>query len=342
MGGISVNVSGAKLVAAALVLFGTVAVGAPEKPGGIPEKRVYPLEKQDGVWWAGVADVCAIAGAKVEGAGGFARIDAPAGRGYAIIPQLSGKGPVKITVGADVYQFSAGSATLTRNGERIWDFVHTPKAISGCACASLEDLCHMLGLAEGDEADGQPTIMKGEARYRLIKGAPKLSLKVEYRDMRPPAFAWPRAATGGYAGFNGLLYQTAPMGTQYVQPKEGTPGATIVGSQRLYGPVIPGRFSGNYQGQQVRGDQLFLSIVDVKGPTEVLSAGSALTVPLGAAALRQMIAAEEARLNAVDAALKQPGLQPDARERLERERAAIERSLDGLRKLLIEEQGAAK
>ena len=65
---------GVRFVAAVVILACAAAIGAPDKPGAPQEKKVFPLEKQDGVWWAGIADLCELAGAKCGGVGEFVKI----------------------------------------------------------------------------------------------------------------------------------------------------------------------------------------------------------------------------------------------------------------------------
>ena len=56
-----------RLTAGTLLLLSTVAIGAPDDGDALIEKSVFPLFGEDDLWWAGVGDVCEIAGAKFEG-----------------------------------------------------------------------------------------------------------------------------------------------------------------------------------------------------------------------------------------------------------------------------------
>jgi hypothetical protein len=271
--------SGLKLTLAAVVFLVSVAIGAPDKPGALPEKQVYPLQRQDGVWWLGIGDVCTVFGARYLGKIGFASPGklGDGGQG-ALTPKVVVTSEIGVMVGGDRYEFKLGSVRLTRNGQPAWDLAHAPKLIDNVPCALLEDLCHMLRLGEGEELDGQPTVVLAQRRYRLVQGQPPqagpgfhievtpppglLSPRVWPAPQRPGAAVSPPSPVGGYAQFNGLLYQMGRVEVKHIDPQRNV----FRPSGMLYGPVIPNRFSGRYDGgNYVKGDQLFLSIVDVRG-----------------------------------------------------------------------------
>lgn len=330
--------SGLKLTLGAVLLASAVAVGAPDRPGAPPEKKVYPLAKQDGVWWLGIGDMCAMTGAKYDGGQTTRVLEGEHGRIEIIIGVVSKDTPLKITVGEDTYQLKLEDVKLAKNGERVWDLAHGPRLIDGLPCASLEDLCHLLRLGEGEELDGQPTIVKDNVRYRLVKGEPKpFSGRFSLQAGGVPLGQWTipptlrpggvlvtpaRPSAGGYAEFNGLLYQTGREELRYLQPGRATPAP----SSRLYGPVIPDRYSGRFGGEYAKGDQLFLSIVDVPGPARSVSAfrmnPATGRFPAGEAAVRGL---EEA-LAAIEAHLKQAN-DEWAREGLLKAKEAIEKQL---------------
>jgi len=271
----------------AIILLCTAAIGAPQPRGDLTEKQVYPLEKQDDIWWAGIRDVCELAGAEVPGAvpnQPFVIERDFDERGMRLQGRLKvvvgadvlGRGPMEIKVGDDTYKLQIGSIELEENGERVWDLLHEPKRINEVPCASLEDLGKMLGFTLGDEVDGQPTIARDDERYRLVQGKPT-SVPVQWtpnvealdqfgrpliierpnQELGPGVFkVTPRPAARGYVEYHGALYQRATVGV--FGPNQ--PGAG--GGELLYGPVVRGQYDINGQSA----DLLYLSIVRAKEP----------------------------------------------------------------------------
>jgi len=337
--------SGLKLTLGAVLLASAVAIGASDKPGAPPEKKVYPLVKQDGVWWLGIGDMCAIAGAKYEGGQTVRVFEGEHGRLEIVMGLVSKDTPLKTTVGEDTYQLKLEDVKLAKNGERIWDLAHAPRLIDGVPCASLEDLCHLLRLGEGEELDGQPTIIKDNVRYRLIKGEAKpfrgsFSLQgggVPLGQWTVPPTLRPgdvlvtpaRPSAGGYAEFNGLLYQTGREHLQYLQPGRVIPAP----STRLYGPVIPDRYSGRFGGEYAKGDQLFLSIVDVQESRSSAWTLRKVPPPDRFPALEPAVRTLEQALAVIEAHLKQAN-DEWAREGLLKAKEAIEKQLEEARKNL--------
>ncbi len=276
----------AKCCCVAVILLCTAAIGAPGPQGDLTEKQVYPLEKQEDVWWAGIRDLCELGGAELTAAaGGPVILQRDLGgegdrhlrfRIEAFADQLMGKGPIEIKVGDDTYKLETGSVELERNGERVWDLIHEPRRINGVASASLEDLAKILGFTIGDEVDGQPTITKDDQTYRLVQGKPSGSQVVpvpdaEAPDLLPRPFILerplqelgpevfsitPRPPANDYVELDGALYQRATVGVMGPN-RPGAGGGTL-----LYGPVIPGQYRVNGQSA----DLLYLSIVEIQRP----------------------------------------------------------------------------
>ena len=271
----------------AVILLCTAAIGAPQPRGDLTDKEVYPLEKQDDIWWAGIRDLCELAGAELPGAAPNQPFIIERDfdeRGMRLQGRLNvvvgadvlGKGPIEIKLGDDTYKLQIGSVELEKNGERVWDLLHEPKKINGVASAALEDLAKVLGFALDDEVDGQPTITKDGETYRLVQGAPSgfdvlqvpnaevlndlarpLIIERPNQELGPGAFkVTPHPGARGYAEYNGALYQRATVGV--FGPNQ--PGAG--GGQLLYGPVVRGAYDINGQSA----DLLYLSIVRVKEP----------------------------------------------------------------------------
>ena len=128
----------AKCCCLAVILLCTAAIGPPGLQADLTEKQVYPLEKQEDVWWAGVRDLCELAGAELTAtAGGPVILQRDLGgegnrhlgfRIEAFADQLMGKGPIEIKVGDDTYKLEVGSVKLERDGERVWDLIHEQSA----------------------------------------------------------------------------------------------------------------------------------------------------------------------------------------------------------------------
>lgn len=283
-----------------IILLCTAAIGAPGPEADLTEAEVYPLEKQDDVWWAGIRDLCELAGAELTGTPGgpiiLQRDLGGEGEGRlrfrieAFVDRAMGKGPIEIKLGEDTYKLEIGSAELEKNGERVWDLLHEPKRISGVPCASVEDLSKILGFTIGDEADGQPTIAKGDNAYRLVQGQPAvvpvewspnveafdqfgrpLIMELPNQELGPEVFnVAPRPAAKEYVEYNGVLYQRATVGVL------GPSQPAVGGGTLLYGPVIPGQYRINGQAA----DLLYLSIVELKRqpPGMVLGPGEGFRV----------------------------------------------------------------
>jgi len=274
-----------------LVLFGaTAALGAPDEDGPL-DRKVFPLTKEGDQWWAGVADVCELCGAKLEGEG-FTIIQERDGPRLRIEARgvFAKAGPLRIHSGEDVYEFSLDQLPVQRNGEEFGDFVSPTKRIEGVVAATLEDLGRILGFEIGDEARGQPTLTWEGKQYRLVPGEAKgrvifgldgqpLRIPLDFRAVPAPdlpegfrqfeakPFIWkgapplkpgdplrvPGAAGSGYEEHNGLLYQRGTVRLHF--GPEGTP--LNGGMETLYGPVVPGRYSA--EGQSA--DLMYLSIV---------------------------------------------------------------------------------
>jgi hypothetical protein len=267
-----------------LAFFATIAVGAPDSDGAPIEKKVFPLAKEGEQWWAGVSDLCELVGARFEGEGFSTTVTRDKGVQVRVWAQIGGKGPYKIVVGEDTYQFSLDALAITKNEEPFGDFVMQPKRIEGGICATLEDLGRILGFAVGGEVDGQPTITHDGKQYRLVKGErhwPGIVVKdgdvIEVRPEDPAERlrelpfvwrGWPDGPGGGvvtfqgpgaYTEHNGLTYRRAttpfPAGSQAVPP--------MGGMETLYGPVLPGRATNGGQ----PADLMYLSIVKRQLPT---------------------------------------------------------------------------
>ncbi len=276
----------AKCCCLAVILLCTAAIGAPGPQADLTEQAVYPLEKQEDVWWAGIRDVCEIAGAELAGAAsgpvllerGFGGEQGPQlrFRVEAFADRLIGKGPIEVKLGDDTYKLEIGSAKLEKNGERVWDLLHEPKKIKGVPSASLEDLSKILGFTIGDEADGQPTITTDDQTYRLVQGQPSgfdhlqvpgaeafdelgrpLIIERRGQEFGPGVFnVAPGPAAKEYVEYNGALYQRATVGV--LGPNQPVAG----GGTLLYGPVIRGQY--RIDGQAA--DLLYLSIVEIRQP----------------------------------------------------------------------------
>jgi hypothetical protein len=275
-----------KLCCLAIILLCTVTIGTPQNQDDVTDAEVYPLEKQDDVWFAGIRDTCELAGAKAPGLADapFTIRQGPGGDGIVefrghvdalVVEGLTGKGSsIAVEVGEDTYTVTIGSVELLKNGERVWDLLHEPKRINGGACASLEDLAQVLDFTLGEEIDGQPAITKDDKTYRLVQGKPTpLSVQwtpreelfknlprpliIEPREGAPGVITVaPQTPQKGYVEFDGALYQRANVGVLGpTQP--GQAGKTL-----LYGPVIRNRYEVNGQ----LADQLFLSIVRTEEP----------------------------------------------------------------------------
>ena len=168
----------------AVILLCTAAVGAPQPRGDLTDEEVYPLEKQDDIWWAGIRDLCELAGAELPGASPNQPFTIERDfdeRGMRLQGRLKvvvgadvlGKGPVEIKLGGDTYKLQIGSVELEKNGERVWDLLHEPKQINGVACASLEDLAKILGLTLGDDLDDRANTDRRLAagpEMKLVRG----------------------------------------------------------------------------------------------------------------------------------------------------------------------------
>ena len=289
-----------------VLLACTAGIGAPETNAPLLQKPVYPLEKQDDVWWVGIADICDIVDATMEGAEAVLPLDLPEGHRMVVgIPGAAGDGPLKVAIGEDTYEFMLGKTELEKNGRPAWDFGHAPRRISGIPSAALGDMAHMLGLAEGEEADGQPTIFRDGIRYRLVRGRPirrfsylhvqdadgNLLWKYEGPPLAPTRLIQ-QLPVGKYAEYNGALYLRGSTRLHRLDT-ESQSGST----ETLYGPVIPHR----YEAEGVLADQLYLSIVHARGrPVQMVADVEALrelqTQRAVAAAEREAIAAELRRL----------------------------------------------
>jgi hypothetical protein len=269
-----------RLTGLLLALSATAAVGAPQGDGALPQEQVFPLVKDGGMWWAGVADVCGIVGAEFEGEGFAVDMDQGPGlriRGWV---QIGGKGPFKIIAGEDAYEFSLEKLPITRNGEPFGDFVLAPKRVERTVSATLEDLGRILSFEVGAEADGQPTIIWDGTRHRLMRGKRKLAglplspgdtIVVEPDDLRNglerEPFLW-RGWPGGmvtapqlgdYVEHNGMTYRRGTYGLQMGPHTYGRP----VGAETLFGPVARGQF----HAEGVGADLMYLSIVRRQVPT---------------------------------------------------------------------------
>jgi hypothetical protein len=291
----------AKCCCLAVILLCTAAIGAPGPQADLTDKEVYPLEKQEDVWWAGIRDLCELGGAELTATAGGPVILQRDLRGEAVrglrfrieafADQLMGKGPIEIKVGDDTYKLETGSVKLEMNGERVWDLIHEPRAINGVGCASLEDLARILGFTVGGEVDGQPTIAKDDQTYRLVQGQPSgfhvvpvpdvevfdedlarpLIIERPNQELGPGAFSVaPRPAAKDHVELNGALYLRAPL-PAWVPDQSGMRGGTF-----LYGPVIRDQFRVNGQ----PADLLYLSIVELKQqpPAVVLGPGDGFRV----------------------------------------------------------------
>jgi hypothetical protein len=272
-----VSRAGLKIACAIVILAPTVGVGVPNDAIPPIETRVYPLEKQDGIWWVGIADICDLAGAVMEGADAVFPLDLPDGHRMVVgVPGADGDGPLKVVVGDDTYEFTLGKAGLQKNGRQAWDLAHVPRRINGIPSAALEDMAHMLGLAEGEEADGQPTLFRGGVRHRLVPGKPtrrinyvhitdragKLVWKYQGRPLTPGKLIG-QLPVGKYAEHNGALYLRGD-----VQLYRLDTDSQVQGTETLYGPVVPHR----YEAEGVTADQLYLSIVQgVARPVQMAS-----------------------------------------------------------------------
>jgi len=289
----------------AALLICAVGIGAPDRDGPLLQKHVYPLEQQDDVWWVGIADICDIVDATMEGAEAVLPLDLPEGHRMVVGVPGGGDGPLRVTVGEDTYEFRLGKTELKKNGEPAWDFGHAPRRINGIPSAALGDMAHMLGLAEAEGADGQPMISSDGTRYRLVPGRPvrrfsylhvqdadgNLVWKYEGRPLAPARLIQ-RLPVGKYAEYNGALYL---RGRAQLYRLETDPEAD--GPETLYGPVIPHR----YEAEGVVADQLYLSIVHARGrAVQMVADVEALreleTERALAAAEREAIAAELRKL----------------------------------------------
>lgn len=297
------------------ILAPTVAVGVPDEAAALIDTRVYPLEKQDGTWWVGIADICDLAGAAMEGADAVFPLDLPEGHRMVVgVPGADGDGPLQIVVGDDTYEFTLGKAGLKKNDTQAWDLAHVPRRINGIPSAALEDMAHMLGLAEGEEVDGQPTFLRGAVRHRLVQGYPTRRINYVHIADRAGNLVWKyqgrpltpgklirQLPVGKYAEHNGALYLRGDVQLHRLDsdPQVGS-------TETLYGPVIPHR----YEAEGVTADQLYLSILKgVARPMQMASDEARAELEAQRAALRatREALADELREVERQAAAAQPG-----------------------------------
>ncbi len=285
--------TGLKIACIIAILAPTVAVGVPDEAAPLIDTRVYPLEKQDGVWWVGIADICDMADATMEGAEAVLSLDLPEGHRMVVgVPGADGDGPLKVVVGDDTYEFTLGNTELKKNGKEAWDLAHAPRRINRIPSAALEDMAHMLGLAEGAEVDGQPTLLRGALRHRLVQGKPTRRINYVHITDRAGNLVWKyqgrpltpgklirRLPIGKYAEYNGALYL---RGDVRLHRLDTDPQARS--TETLYGPVIPHQ----YEAEGVTADQLYLSVVR----------GAARPVQMASDAARAELEAQRAALTA--------------------------------------------
>jgi len=267
-----------RLAGLLLAFSAILAVAASDE--ALVEKRVFPLVKEGDLWWAGVADVCAIAGATFEG-DGFTYAYDEKGMRIRIGGQFGGEGPFTIRMGGDRYEFRLDKLDIQKNGEAFGDFLLQPKRIDAVVSATLEDLARILDCRLGEEVEGQPTMAVKDQRYRLVKGQRRNPLVQaleghaiqvvpfgegfpNHPENGPPVrgpyilrpggvITVPNESPSPYVEHNGMLYRRGTPRLQF------GPHTTPMGSgeEMLFGPVVRDRFHADGQSA----DLMYLSIV---------------------------------------------------------------------------------
>jgi len=247
-----------RFVCALLLAFCAVAVGAPDDA----ETKVYPLFEEAGFWWAGIADICELVGAEVEGAGATYATDK--GDGLVRVEfrlVLGAQGPLTVKVGEDEYKLEVGKVEVERNGEHELDFIHAPRQHELSACATLEDLATILDFELDEDEEGRPVIIKGDEEYHLVQGERKWPAPVLAPGDRMDVFRLDPEELEEHGDLvwegphGGLKVTIAPQAGGGLAEHNGMAYRRQGGV--LFGPVAPGAFRA--EGQSA--DLMYLSIV---------------------------------------------------------------------------------